>query len=125
MNISKVANDKHLEEGNLSDDEFAVDINFNKNTFELKITLNTDYRIYFTSNTSLGNILGFDSTITSDKVNTFSNEINITDVNTFYLCCSVIQRVYENGLRTNILYPILISHFPGENNSYTLSPTDY
>jgi len=120
----------------LNGDNYAdINIHPNYNTLKCRIVLAGSYQIDFTVASSIRTTLGFNSQVLSTNgTHDGENNVNITDINSLLIRCSIISDSYINGTSSDCLYnfsptvppgsllsvrPFQILYLP-VNNSYTI-----
>ena len=76
------------------------------------IKLADGYKIDFTQNNTLRDLLGFESKILTNSYNHSKNKVNITSINRINVCCDCINGFLKNGSASNILASIVINEIP-------------
>ena len=89
-----------------------VTIEPNYNTLRCKITLKPGYKIDFTHERSLRDLLGFDSREVTESGDG-DRTVNITTVNSLLIRCSLVTGSYINGAASDILYSFTPNRPPG------------
>jgi hypothetical protein len=77
----------------------------NYNTLKCRIKIRGSYQIDFTAESSIRTVLGFNSKILSTN-GTFDGDtnVNITDINSLLIRCSLVSGSYINGSSSDCLY---------------------
>ena len=89
------------------DDENSISITPNYNTLKSRIELKNDYTIDFRPQHTLNSVLGFDSTyLVGNRIHDSQNIVNITNINSLQIHCSLIEGSYINGASSNLLFTV-------------------
>lgn len=104
---------KHLLENN-GDNKTSITITPNYNTLKSRIELKNNCAIDFRPRNSINEILGFDSTyLIGNRIHDSQNIVNITNINSLLIHCSLIEGSYINGLSSDLLYSVSPNVPPG------------
>ena len=92
-----------------------ITIKANYNTLKAEIRLRGGYRVDFAGDSGkIRLLLGFDEGKISKKgINSGQNPVNITDVNTVYIHCSLVNSAYENSNTSGVIYAFSPNVPPG------------
>ena len=94
------------------DDKNSITLTPNYNTLKFRIELKNDYSINFRPSQTLNSVLGFDSSyLVGNKIHDSQNIVNITNINSLQIDCSLIEGSYINGVSSDLLF-ILSSNVP-------------
>ena len=113
-NIEDINNEiKHLIEKE-GDDKSSITITPNYNTLRSRIELKNNYVIDFRIPNSISDLLGFNSRFLGrNGIHDSQNIVNITNINSLQIHCSLIDGSYINGVSTDLLYTISPNVPPG------------
>ena len=104
---------KHLIEQN-GDDKESITILPNYNTLKSRIELKNDYVIDFRVPNSINSVLGFDAVyLRGNQIHESQNIVNITNINSIQIHCSLIDGSYINGISSDLLYSVSPNVLPG------------
>jgi len=98
-NIDDIANEIKSE---VKNDSIIIRPNFN--TLKCEIELKAPYKIDFTSDNSIRSILGFDRVVLNTPgKHEGENRVNITEVNSLLIRCSIVTDSYINGSNSDCI----------------------
>ena len=104
---------KHLIEQN-GDDKNSITITPNYNTLRSRIELKNNYKVDFRKPGSIGKMLGFGlSFLKVNGVHDSTHVVNISNINSLQIHCSLINGSYINGISSDLLYTISPNVPPG------------
>lgn len=96
------------------DDEKNITLSPNYNTLKSRIELKNSYWVDFRPSNTLRDVLGFDSKyLIGDKVHDSQNIVNITNINSLQIHCSLIGASYANGTSSDLLFTVSPNVPPG------------
>ena len=96
------------------DDKNNITITPNFNTLKSRIELKNDYRVDFRIPNSIGDVLGFGSAFLGvNGIHNSQNPVNITNINSLQIHCSLIDGSYINGASSDLLYTLSPNVPPG------------
>lgn len=97
----------------------TIQIQANNNT--LKVEINTNVAIDFSSEKSIGRLLGFKSKVLeANKTHESDCEVNILKVNVIRIECNIVRGSYHNGRETHIIhefFPLVAAGFKIVNHA--------
>ena len=86
----------------------------NFNTLKSRIELKNDYIVDFRIPNSIGDVLGFGSAFLGvNGIHNSQNPVNITNINSLQIHCSLIDGSYINGASSDLLYTLSPNVPPG------------
>ena len=92
------------------DDENSITLTPNYNTLKSRIELKNDYSIDFRPPHTLNSVLGFDSSyLVGNRIHDSQNIVNITNINSLQIHCSLIEGSYINGLSSDLLFTVSLN----------------
>lgn len=93
-------------------DNFSLTPNYN--TLKSKIEIKNNYVVDFRVPNSIGDVLGFGSTFLGrNGIHHSKNVVNITNINSLQIHCSLVDGSYINGVSSDLLYTISPNVPPG------------
>ena len=96
------------------DDENSITLTPNYNKLKSRIELKNYYYIDFRPPHTLNSVLGFDSSyLVGNKIHDSKNIVNITNINSLQIHCSLIEGGYINGVSSNLLFTVSPNVPPG------------
>ena len=96
------------------DDKNNITITPNFNTLKSRIELKNDYIVDFRIPNSIGDVLGFGSAFLGvNGIHNSQNPVNITNINSLQIHCSLIDGSYINGASSDLLYTLSPNVPPG------------
>jgi len=85
-------------------DHAVISIGIDRSTSKSTITVPKGIEIDFSNSKTIGNILGFKKKVIKAGYHKSDNIVQITNISTINIECSIIQNSYINGKQTNIIY---------------------
>lgn len=97
------------------DDKNSITITPNYNTLKSRIELKNNYVVDFRIRNSIAEVLGFDVATLIDRngIHESQNVVNITNINSLQIHCSLIDGSYINGVSSDLLYTVSPNVPPG------------
>ena len=90
-----------------SDNENSITLTPNYNTLKSRIELKNDYSIDFRPPHTLNSVLGFDSSyLVGNRIHDSQNIVNITNINSLQIHCSLIEGSCINGVSSDLLFTV-------------------
>ena len=87
------------------DHKNSITLTPNYNILKSRIELKNDYSIDFRPPHTLNNVLGFDpSYLAGNKIHDSQSIINITNINSLRIHCSLVEGSYINGVSSDLLF---------------------
>ena len=104
---------KHLIEQK-GDNKESITILPNYNTLKSRIELKNNYGIDFRIPNSVNTVLGFDAIyLSGNRIHDSQNVVNITNINSVQIHCSLIDGSYINGTSSDLLFTVSPNVPPG------------
>ena len=96
------------------DDKENITITPNYNTLKTKLVLKNNYFVDFRIENSLSEVLGFEKRFLNTNGEFDSeNPVNITNINSLQIHCSLVEGSYINGSTSDLLYTVSPNVPPG------------
>ena len=103
---------KRLIKGEDDDDE-KIYIRANFNTLKSRVIITGDYQVDFTIPNSLRDLLGQESKTISAGLNEGKNQVDITNIHSILIKCSLVSSSYLNGSTSDVIYSFSPNQPPG------------
>ena len=98
----------------LGENKDNITITPNYNTLKSRIELKNNAVVDFRIANSINEVLGFDSVyLSGNRVHESQNVVNITNINSLQIHCSLIDGSYINGVSSDLLYTVSPNVPPG------------
>ena len=92
------------------DDENSITLTPNYNTLKSRIELKNDYSIDFRPPHTLNSVLCFDSSyLVGNRIHDSQNIVNITNINSLQIHCSLIEGNYINGVSSDLFLVLVLT----------------
>ena len=100
-----------VEAGGDEDDPIVIRANFN--TLKSRIIIADDYQVDFDIDNSLRDLLGFEGKTLSAGLHEGKNQVDITNIHSILIKCSLVSSSYLNGKTSDIIYTFSPNKPPG------------
>ena len=87
-----------------NDDDDNITIQPNCNTLKSRVIIGSGYKVAFTLQRGLHDLLGFDSATLDVGNHDSDRQINITDIHSLLIRCSLVFSSYVNGSLSDVIY---------------------
>lgn len=95
------------------DDRDSISIEPNYNTSKSRVILGEDYKVDFTIEGGLRDVLEFDANVLEDGTHDSDRQVNITNIHSILIRCSLVSSSYLNGSTSDVIYSFSPNKPPG------------
>ena len=95
------------------DDDDPIVIRANYNTLKSRIIIADGSKVDFNIENSLRDLLGFEGKIITEGLEEGKNQVDITNIHSILIRCSLVSSSYENGSTSDIIYSFSPNKPPG------------